>query len=108
MLTQARPRSIDVGIRVGPFLAQSTGAATARPSAVTRRMPGGATLGDALLSLTAQYPRLADYVRLESGCVTTQYLCVALNGEAVGLPADLGRELRDGDRLILLVALAGD
>jgi molybdopterin converting factor small subunit len=56
----------------------------------------------------AQYPRLADYVRLKDGALTTQYLCVALNGEAVRLPDELARQLEDGDRLILLVALAGD
>ncbi len=108
MLTQARPRSMEVGIRLGARLAQPPGNPVTQPASVTRRMPSGATLGDALLGLLAQYPRLADYVRLQDGCLTTQYLCVALNGEAVGLPDELSRELSDGDRLILLVALAGD
>lgn len=108
MLAQARPRPMEVGVRVFPWLAQPPDTPSAHPAATVRAMPRGSTLGDTLLSLVAQYPRLVDYVRLQDGRLTTRCLCVALNGEAVGLPADLSRELKDGDRLILLVALAGD
>jgi molybdopterin converting factor small subunit len=67
---------------------------------------GPATLGQALAALCAANPRARPYLLAESGMLQS-HIRVLINDARPQPDATLATPLRDGDRVTLLVAVAG-
>ena len=67
---------------------------------------GTATLGQALEQLCVAYPRARPYL-LDGAGMLQKYIRALINDERPFPDATLATPLRDGDRLTLLVAVAG-
>lgn len=66
----------------------------------------GATLGDALTTLDGRYPRLTRAIRGDDGALH-RHVNVYVNGEDVRYLGGLAAELRSGDTIAILPAVAG-
>jgi sulfur-carrier protein len=64
------------------------------------------TVAEALNDLTARYPALSRHVRDEDGQIR-QFLNVYLNGEDIRFLGGEACALKDGDRVLLVPAIAG-
>ena len=89
------------------WLARALGHQGAGRLVFERTLPPGADLAHLLRSLAQEHPPFADYALAGDGSLSCPHLCITVNGEVVALPLELGRELRDGDLVVILPAFAG-
>ena len=66
----------------------------------------GATVGEVLSGLTAQYPDLRKQILTDEGKVRS-FVNVYLNDEDIRYLDNLGTEVKDGDELAIIPAVAG-
>ncbi len=108
VMSAPRAVPVEVCVRVMPWLTRAFGHRGAGWLTLVRAVSPGTTLADLLWGLAREYPGFAEYALGRDGSLPCPYVCLALNGEAVAVRTELGRELRDGDRVLLLLALGGD
>ena len=89
------------------WLARALGHRGAGRLTFERTLPPDADLAHLLAGLAHEHPEFADYALAADGSLSCPHLCVTLNGEVVAVPRELGRELRDGDVVVILPAFAG-
>lgn len=89
------------------WIASAFGHHGSGPLTLERTLPPGAHLADLLAGLAQEHPQFADYALACDGSLACPHLCITLNGQMVALPLELGRELRDGDVVVILPAFAG-
>ena len=86
-------------VRIPPVLRPKTGG---QPEIEA----GGATVGEVLRSLTAEYPDTSEQLFGEDGELN-RYVNVYLNDEDVRVLGGLDTAVADGDTVVILPAMAG-
>ena len=99
--------SVRIRVEAVAWMARALGPQGSGRLAFERTVEPGTTLGSLLSDLAREHPDFADYALAADGSLACPHLAVTLNGEVVAVPTELGRELRDGDVVVLLPAFAG-